>query len=282
MQKNLLTLLNLIVFIAWAQAQNVPNGGFETWASGNPANWLVNNIPTIATPITQATPAHGGALALKGEVVSSSFGDIAPLVASTDMSGNGFTITQAYSTFSFYYKTNLSVNVTFDAGVFFYDASSQVVAAGNVEVGSSIGSYTLASVPITYFGTNPVEAVITFVLNDSTGGSPPLGNYFIVDDVALTGLASVQQIATSLSISNVYPNPAHHSAIVHYNMPAKSFVQFQVLNMQGKIVSEVRLPEQAAGKHEKEIDVTTIPMGFYILRMRTSEGISFARLQVVR
>ncbi len=50
----------------------------------------------------------------------------------------------------------------------------------------------------------------------------------------------------------------------------------------GKIVREIMLPEQAAGKHELNVDVSAIPMGFYTVRMKTNAGISFARLQVMR
>jgi hypothetical protein len=282
MKKNLLTLLCFITF-AFTQAQNVPNGGFETWASGNPTSWLTNNIPTVATTITQATPSHSGTWAVKGIGVTTSSGDLAPFLASTDMSGNGFAVTQAYSTLSFYYKTSLTGSNGLAVLVSMTDASSNGVGAGVMVYTGNVSSFTLATVPIYYSGSNPVKCTIEFTIFDTTStGNPTAGNYFIVDDVGLSGLASVNETTPALNIASVYPNPASHAALVQYYLLSKSEVQFQVLNTQGKMVRDIQLPEQAAGKHDMNLDVSSMPAGFYILRMKTKGGITFSRLQVAR
>jgi hypothetical protein len=54
------------------------------------------------------------------------------------------------------------------------------------------------------------------------------------------------------------------------------------LNTQGKTVREVLLPEQAAGKHQTDFDISAFPAGFYFVRMKTEEGITYTRLQVAR
>jgi|SRR5712671_2088545 len=282
MKKNLLTLLCCIVF-SFIQAQNVPNGGFETWASGNPGSWYTNNIPTFATPITQATPSHSGAFAVKGAVVTSSGGPFAPLLESTDMAGNGFAVTQAYSTLSFYYKTNLTGTDAFVVLVSMTDAGSNGVGIGGMLYTGNVSSFTLATIPITYSGSNPVECTIEFIVFDTSGtGTPTIGNYFIVDDVGLSGLASVHENTPSLNIANVYPNPANHSASVQYYLSSKSDVQFQLLSTQGKTVRDIQLPEQSAGKHDMNLDMSSMPAGLYILRMQTKDGIISERLVVAR
>src|SRR5262245_33366186 len=101
MKKNLLLMLLLAGFLGTSYAQNVPNGGFEAWTAGEPDSWLTSNIPTFATPVTQETPPYAGTFAVRGTVVTSIAGPVPPLVASTDLSGNGFPISQAYGTFSF-------------------------------------------------------------------------------------------------------------------------------------------------------------------------------------
>jgi hypothetical protein len=282
MKKNLLTLLSLIAF-GFIQAQNVPNGGFETWAAGNPANWYTDNAIPVAVPVTQATPAHGGSFAAKGQVVTASANILPPLLESSDAMGNGFAVTQAYSTLSFYYKTSLTSTDGFAVLVAMNDASHSGVGVGAAVFTGTTSMYTLATVPIYYSGSNPVECIIEFTIFDTTSsGSPVVGDYFIVDDVSLSGLASVHENTSAISISKVYPNPANRSALVQYYLPVKSDVQIQVLNTQGKTVGEITLPEQSAGKHDKDIDVSAIPAGFYILRMKTKEGITFSRLQVAR
>ena len=281
MKKNLLTLLSLIAF-SFTQAQNVPNGGFESWTSGNPDNWFTTNITGFATPITQETPSYAGTYAARGTVVTSIAGPVPPLIASTDMSGNGFAVTQAYATLSFYYKVNVAGTAAFIAAVTMNDAGGNAVGIGGAFYSGNVSSYTPASIPIYYSGSNPVECIITFQITDTTSAPLSLGNYFVVDEVGLSGLASVNENVSAISIANVYPNPANHSASVQYHLASKSDVQIQVLNALGKTVREMTLPEQSAGKHETDFDISAIPAGFYLVRMKTNEGISYARLQVAR
>lgn len=283
MKKNLLLLSSIILFIVSVNAQNVPNGGFESWSGGNPVSWYTDNIPTVATPITQATPSHTGAFAAKGTVVTSIAGNIDPLLQSTDMAGNGFAVTQAYSTLSFYYKTNLTGTDGFAVLIGMKDSGGNPVGFGAMIYVSSVSSFTLASVPIAYTGSNPVECSISFTIFDTTSSSTTnLGDYFIVDDVGLSGLASVQDLTTSFSISTVYPNPASQSATVHYELPSRSDVHFEIINVLGKIVQEEFLPETSAGKHDMKFDVSSLSAGIYTVRLTTGLGIASTRIQVQR
>ncbi len=59
-------------------------------------------------------------------------------------------------------------------------------------------------------------------------------------------------------------------------------MQFQLLNTQGKTVREIQLSEQATGKHEMNLDMSSMPAGLYILRMKTKDGIISERLVVAR
>lgn len=283
MKKNLLFLLCIIASSTLSLAQNVPNGGFENWTSGSPNSWLANNIPTVATPVTQTTPAHTGSFAVKGTVVSSTSGNLAPLLESVDLTGTGFAVTQAYSTLSFYYKTNLLSSNSFAVLITMKDASHSLVGFAVMGFSGNVSSYTLATVPISYSGSNPVECIIELTVTDtSASGTPMVGSYFIVDDMNLSGLASVQENTSSVIIANVYPNPANHSASIQYNLAAKSDVQFQIVNAQGKNVHQINLSQQTAGKHQIDFDISSLSNGFYFVRMKTNEGISFARLQIAR
>jgi hypothetical protein len=272
MKKNLLTLLSLIAF-SFTQAQNVPNGGFENWTSGNPDNWSTNNVPSVYTTVTQVTSAHGGASAAKGTTTLTGFGNVQPSLMSS-ISGIGFAVTQAYSTLNFYYQTSLNAPCALGILITMQDAGGNVVGIGGGFVGNA-SSYTLASTPINYTGFNPVECTIQFSIVDTTGnGISSTGNYFIVDDVGLSGLASVNENTSAISISNVYPNPANHSASVQYYLASKSAVQIQILNTQGKTIREMTVSEQAAGKHETDFDISAFSAGFYFVKVKTDKGIS--------
>src|ERR1035437_107968 len=64
----ILFLLSMFAFLfsVTLLAQNVPNGGFESWTSGVPDNWYADNIPTIAVPVTQSSVAHTGSSSVMG------------------------------------------------------------------------------------------------------------------------------------------------------------------------------------------------------------------------
>jgi hypothetical protein len=91
--KKLLLSLCAITLQSMLFAQ-VPNSGFENWTGGNPTDWNSNNLQGIATPVTQSNDQHGGASALRMEVVSA-FGNPYPaLVSCTGTGGTGFPISQ--------------------------------------------------------------------------------------------------------------------------------------------------------------------------------------------
>ena len=138
MKKNLLTLFSLLIAFSLVRAQNVPNGGFETWTSGEPNGWTTDNFPPLYLVI-QTTPAHGGSFAAKGAVLAGL--PLPPVLSSTDSAGNGFAVTQAYSTLSFYYKTNLSGTHALIAVVTMLDAIDSTVGTGAVVITGTVNSF---------------------------------------------------------------------------------------------------------------------------------------------
>ena len=56
----LYAVAGLVLFVAMSAVAQIPNAGFETWSAGTPAGWFANNIPPLATPITQSSSAHTG------------------------------------------------------------------------------------------------------------------------------------------------------------------------------------------------------------------------------
>ena len=286
MKKQLLPIMILFVigFANTVNAQNpVPNPGFENWTTGNPDGWFVNNIPGFAVPITQATPPHNGSFALKGEVVSTLGGDIVPVIASMDMNFVGFPITQAFATLSFYYKFNKVTTGIFGAFAAMYENGAGAGAAAQ-EFTSSVTSFTQANIPVYYSSFNPDTCIIEFVLTDTVLTTPAIGNYFIIDDVALSGLVGVQeqQAISEMSISKVQPNPVNDVSYIYYSIPQQGDIQFALYDISGKTYKTINVPMETAGKHKIELDAADIPAGFYILRMTSVSGYTTAKVQVVK
>src|SRR5204863_8196530 len=89
-----------------------------------------------------------------------------------------------------------------------YDAGGNWVGGGGAQMTGTVGSYTLANLPISYTGTNPVECVILFVINDTVAPDPPVGNYFIVDALSFSGISGVHGISPDPEPLYAFPNPA--------------------------------------------------------------------------
>ena len=284
MKKNLLTILILLICFRTnvVVAQNVPNPGFENWTAGNPDNWSTNNIPGVVVPITQTSP-HNGLHALKGEVLSSIAGNFSPYLTSTNMTGNGFHVNQAFATLSFYYKFN---KVT--TGIFTADAVMLENAGGGGYAGkiftSSVSSFTLASLPFYYATTNPDTCIIAFSIDDTVTFDADPGNYFIIDDLLLSGLVGVEEPMEPavVAISKIQPNPVGDFAYIYYSLPANENLKFELFNIDGKISKVFDVQNETAGKHKIELSVGELPGGIYLLRMSTPNASSSARVVVVR
>lgn len=286
MKKNLLLIATCCILssVTFIYAQNpVPNPGFENWTAGNPDSWLTNNITGFAITITQATPPYSGTYAAKGEVITSLAGNLAPILASTDASGNGFPVSQAYGTLSFYYKFNqIGTNTFLNVAAAFYDAGGNGVGAAGLGYGMPASTFTLVNLPIYYSNPNPAECAILITISDSTGAMPAVGNYFVIDDVSLSGTVGIEESQSPLlSIQKVKPNPVNNTAFIYYSLPANSDVLFELIDVTGRKYHEMSVTGEMAGEHKIEFNASVIPGGFYYLTMKTSSGIASIPIMVV-
>jgi hypothetical protein len=265
--KSTLILFLIATFSLNISAQ-VPNGGFETWTNGSPDNWFNTNIPTVVTNITQETPAYSGTYAVKGEVINFSGSPYSPLLASTDQSLNGFTVSQSYSNFSFYYKMNITGTATFGASLTFYDAMGNWVAsAGGIFTAGTTSSYALANFPINYGSANPpVECIITFAIQDTVAPDPPIGNYFIVDAVTLSGSVGIDENVNDIVQAVVYPNPTTDDACVKISNAVEGNAELFIYDLKGSIVKKLSA-YLAPGDFTWKFSVADLPRGIYAVRV---------------
>lgn len=281
MKKYLLTTLFLlnIFCAAFVFAQNpVSNPGFENWANGNPVSWMTSNVPGIGTPVTQGAP-HAGLHSLRGDVITGIAGVIPPVVYQI-----GIMIAQNYATLDFYYQYNRVGTGTFDASAIMYSNGSTVVAAADQSFTSSVVSWTQANIPFTYISSGADSCVIVFAINDQVNPDPDPGNYFLVDDVSLSGVVVIDEQSTvkDFAISKIQPNPASDNAFIYYSLPRNEHIKFELLDVAGKICRTIDVTSETAGKHRIELNVTELPAGIYMLRMTTSDAVATAKVIVAK
>lgn len=283
MKKNLLFAI-AVCSAAALHAQNpVPNPGFENWTAGNPDQWYTTNVGGGFDPITQTTPPYSGSLAAKGEVIQSPIGSLIPYLTSTDATGTtGFPVTQAYAALNFYYKTYITGSSVFYAIVGMNDMNQTTIGVGAQVYTSAVSSYTLATVPIFYSAFNVADCIISFTLSD-TVSSPAIGNYFVVDEVSLSGTAGIQDIKPLIfSIEKIQPNPVSHYSQVYYSLHTNTDLKFSVYDITGRVVKEIVLNDETAGRHKMDLNVSDLPSGIYMVRMAAGSNMHTIRMQVVR
>jgi len=81
------------------------------------------------------------------------------------------------------------------------------------------------------------------------------------------GTSSVKLTGISDITVNITPNPVNDFATIRYNMESNSNVDFQIFDLQGKLVKTINLSNQQAGANEVAIDASTFSAGTYLIRM---------------
>lgn len=294
-----------------AQAQTIPNAGLETWVQRNgrelPANWQVTDdfysYGTYNTgTTTKTTDAHSGSFAAKlvNVTIPSSTGSYPEnglLSAGSRTSpyvlralnnlpiGGGVPYNTRPTQLQFYYK---NVGVASDSAVVLVLLTRTVNGAPST-VGLSVSllppvsTYTGVTLNIQY-DSNVTAAPDTAHITFSSGiarniAITPSGLY--IDDVSLTGAAlATRADASTQAQLTVAPNPSPGGRFVlnSPDQPALAASPLQVLDALGRIV--VQQPAQAAPGGQRELDLSNLREGVYLLRLDAKDGVIVRQLTV--
>jgi hypothetical protein len=266
-------------------AQNVLNGSFESWTAGYPNNWLADNIPFSATPVTQSTTAHSGSSSVMGAVVSY-LGSPFTALLEGGASAQGFPVSQRFKTTTGYYQFSPVQGDRFSAVFFLYNGTTPV-ATGVFETSAAASSWTQFSVDFIYVsGLTPDNCKIAFVIDGPTSGTDyHVGSNFLVDDLNLTGTAtSVNDkniTPAKFSLEQNYPNPFNPTTKIQYNLPQNSFVNLKVYNAIGKEVASLINSVVPAGTHEILFDASGLNSGVYFYTFKTGNNFVQTRKMIL-
>jgi hypothetical protein len=76
-----------------------------------------------------------------------------------------------------------------------------------------------------------------------------------------------------------YPNPSDGKFNVNFSSPEKGYLLITVMDMNGKMVYEERVPD-FQGTYSKAYDLSTVGRGMYILRMTIGKNSSYKKLVI--
>lgn len=71
-----------------------------------------------------------------------------------------------------------------------------------------------------------------------------------------------------------FPNPFNPSTIIRFNIPEKSRVNLQIINVLGKVVENISEGEFAQGTYERMWNASSFASGIYYVRMRAESEVS--------
>ncbi len=74
-------------------------------------------------------------------------------------------------------------------------------------------------------------------------------------------------IPSEYALHGAYPNPFNPSTALSYQLPARSFVELTVYDIQGRLIAELVNDWRNAGVHEVTFDASTLTSGIYIYRL---------------
>lgn len=81
---------------------------------------------------------------------------------------------------------------------------------------------------------------------------------------------------------NAYPNPASNSTTISFFMNASSYVEVQIVNLQGQLVKKVYQGRVSAGEQQFTVDLRDLRPGSYLYEVKSGKLQSTKRLVIVR
>jgi hypothetical protein len=259
-----------VLFPALTEAQ-IPNAGFETWASGLPTGWITTNVPSVAVPVTQTATSHSGSSALKGTVVS-----FLGITSYPPFLWSEFPVAQRYATFSGWYSFSAVGGDSLFGWLVMYKASSPI-GYSFFNNKTTRATYTQFNVSIGYFASGvPDSCAMYFGITGSTANKDTIhvGSTFNLDDLSLsgtaTGVAEQPTQPTAFSLSQNFPNPFNPSTLIHYQLAGAGPVRLTVYDILGREVATLVDGIQQQGTHEARFDGGGLSSGVYLYRLQTT------------
>lgn len=268
----------LITTVAFAQ---IPNGGFENWTGGNPDSWATSNAAPVYTNVTKSTTAHGGAASARGDAVQVGPAVIQPILQSGD-GGEGFPVSVRYAAVTGWYILNSVNGDSFGCNFNLFKNGLPIATAAQFLPAAA--TWTQFTVPFVYYGAGVPDTSILQIQLARTSGPVSVGSYWLVDDLAFTGVNAVEAETAPLnfSLEQNYPNPFNPTTVVRYQLPVSAQVTLSVHNLLGQEVAVLVNELKGPGTYEATFDAANHPSGMYLYRLRGGNNVLTRAMILVR
>ncbi|MEL6822172.1 MAG: T9SS type A sorting domain-containing protein [Calditrichota bacterium] len=272
-------------------AQNeVLNPGFENWTAGQPDNWVTTNVPNLVTNITQSSDAFTGNSSLKGEIGTFQGNPFGPSIqASQGFGAPILNITKNYTQLTGYYKVNITPGTVVVVISTLIDANSGQVATMVDTLSVSATDWTQFTLDYDYSngsGGQATQATIQIALG-SDGGGFQIGDYYLVDDIALVNPVGIEPIeengvVNDFQLSQNYPNPFNPTTNIKFSIPTSEFVTLTIHNILGIEVARLVNEQLTAGSYVVDWNAADLPSGTYLYTLSTANQQQTRKLMLLK
>lgn len=299
MNKKIVFALLMCIISAGIKAQNIPNGGFETWMTMGPFETVQGWIhPPV---VSKSTDMHSGtyAVMLKTDTFYNPQTMTLDTIAgfcSTGTPGmgpgnpgiSGYVFTDRPDSLTGWFKYAPALNDSFYISVYlsFWDPflNAQESIAYSSFLGGASASYTRFSFPLNYSSPNSPDTAIIFMRssNPSNAAQNFIGSQLLVDDLAfVTNTINGIESATSnqkLNL-NVAPNPACDFIRVNLSKQVDGPIEVTLTDLLGRTV----YTNNFGGEIKSfEINTNVLFNGHYVLRLRYNEEIISKKISIIK
>jgi hypothetical protein len=308
-----LALASLLV--STVQAQTIPNLNLENWAIRNgvdaPTNWQTTDDDFAAYfgvpsgtfnfgTVTKSTDKHGGTYAAKlttttvtiaglgsatlpGELI---LGNATGVFAYEDIAIGGLPLAARPTQMQCFYKLTGATATADSALAQVYLTKSTNGEPLIIGIGSqyltAAASYTSLTLPITYSPSSTATPdSVHIVFSSGTAGTITPGTALFVDDITLAGVNLATRADADVQAKlTVSPNPSTGGRFQLYapEAPALASASLTVSDMMGRTVAQQ--PALAAPSPTRDLNLSNLPTGLYLLRLDTKQGTVVRQLTI--
>jgi hypothetical protein len=254
MKKLFMLILSGIIINLSANAQSLPNAGFENWTAGsgydNPNNWSTLNSSTsflgIVT-VSKSTDAHSGTYSLRGETkfIGAPFNQPAPALVTTGtintttqvIEGGIATSERPDSITGWMKYAPVNGDTGYIEVLLFANNYQDTIGRAKFFTTAALSSWTYFSAAFEYSSTDAVEASRVILL-PSSGYQPQVGSVVQFDDLAFVTSTGINDNRERYVFS-VYPNPATDELFIRN--PLTQTAKMDVYDVAGKKVAAINV-----------------------------------------
>ncbi len=292
-RETVMRLLSLCLFVTLFSSlsfSQIPNGGFENWATDpdsnyNPAGWQTTNSYPLVN-VERYSPGCMGNYAVKVKTLNPGFPypGIAILEAAYNFS-------QTPSSISVCMRSNIMPGdqAFLIVGLMHGDSVIALQDSCTFRIDTTISQFVCRTFPLRIQSNLVPDSLIVIVASGL--GSGQVGTELIIDELIFgtcaTSVSLNEILAGSFSLHQNYPNPFNPSTTIEYEIPKPGKVELDIYNVLGQHVAKLLSGEQAPGRHSavwngQNNGGSQVSGGVYLYRLHAGSYIETKKLILLK